>query len=118
MDEKCSRASIRADPLGLFGEVLKLDEHQPAGTNCLIVMVSVPTGKIMEFDALAIVVKLSNSTVIDQNDVVTGQLQDDYGVYMSSDKVGSRLVFNVPKGAISFTLVLPDGRKIPLTLAE
>jgi len=84
---------------------------QPAGTNCLLVMVSM-LGEA-SFNAMD---RMDEFTVIDQNEVSYPVAWTQMS--MGGEGVRIELVLFVKKDATTFTLILPDGQWMPLPLSE
>jgi hypothetical protein len=132
LNETYSTALKRAggeDPLAE-----RMDEKQPVGTNCLILTISIygidkdegleafiafqttgkdPTGR---FKAL---MELGDSIIVDENYTIIMRDQEKISLTIRPDGIVNLFLTYFPlKEATSFTLILPDGQKIALSLFE
>jgi len=115
LGEKYSLALKMADPQADDPLAELTDKNQPAGTNCLIIVISAPVSDLSQ--GIKIVMELAGSSVIDQNDVRTSQLQDHFGFSIGQNGIEAKLIFFTPNEAASFMLMLPDGQSIPLEVS-
>lgn len=117
--DDCGEAyqKIKPDPGGyIFSPVFEVD--QPAGTKCLLVVVSSLPGTEYDFDRFS---QILNAGVADQ-------AQEHYPIVLPGETLigtsfgegikglSTDLYVFVDETSTTFTFILPDGRKIPIRL--